>query len=245
MSFEAYKDLVSRSVEVDRIQKLVLLGGEPTLHPDFTRMLRFNFDLCLKTRIYTNGGTLSQFSESELWGAKIRLGVTQAEFSGSGEKSIAEVNNPSFPISVCFMLKKDNIKELHYASWLVEARFGKDTPLMLSSIKELDKTGSFWRDTEETLSSEEYAKAVNRFLLSYTGRLRQIEICHRGAFPSRTSIPCCWFSNVFPNGKRVTCPFDISLNKYTGLPGFSCESKCQWRKEGCLLDMKSVLIARG
>lgn len=64
MSFNDYKKHIKN--HLGAIKKIIILGGEPTLHNDLPKMIIHNNHLGLKTTIYTNGNNLDLFKNVDL-----------------------------------------------------------------------------------------------------------------------------------------------------------------------------------
>jgi organic radical activating enzyme len=226
-----YKNWISFSAAADGVKKVVLMGGEPTLHPKINEIIDYNLFLQLKTTMYTNGTALQRLKRySPQADLTIRVGVLG--ISGM-EKSLDEVEAHGHKIEVCLMVRQDNRDKLADVASEVEKRFGADTPFMVSSIKDIERTGSFFINTEETLSEEEYAETVNTFLRGYKGHLEVIDICKRGAFEGEVDQQVCRFSNILTDGTRITCPLDIALGIRYPKNGF--ENRSCNKGGSCLL----------
>ncbi len=209
MSFEEYKKNVLQYR--DQVQKVILLGGEPTIHSELEKMLKFNQDLNLKTTIYTNGFDLKKVENLNLEGISIRVGVYG---STESEKPLSKVDNTKIPVDVVYMLRRDNVAQLFETAQMAEDNFNCKS-FYVSSIREVDKTLSFWKDTAETLPIEEYVTIVQDFVNRYQGNIPKLHIAKRGVlFTENKSSKTerCRFGNIFPDGKKVICPFDISRN---------------------------------
>jgi organic radical activating enzyme len=193
------------------VEKITLLGGEPTLHPDLEDMIRKNQEYGLRTTIYTNGKNIERLfllSEDELYSVSLRIGVHGFLKS---EKPLCAIPKVDVPSIIVYMLRKDNVDELLDAAYYAEERLHASA-FFLSSIREMDKTHSFWRDTADTLSNVDYAVVVQSFLDAYRGSL-DIHISTRGVFHSEHNGDgprTCRFGNVFPDGTMIQCPLDIS-----------------------------------
>jgi MoaA/NifB/PqqE/SkfB family radical SAM enzyme len=187
------------------VTKAILLGGEPTLHPLVGRFVQDAVDLGFMVTVYSNGARLNALDG--LVGPKVtvRIGVLGYERS---EKPLAKIPAPKYPVSIVYMLRRDNVDELGRTVKDAEERF--DTSyFMLSSIRDIQFTGSYWKDTEDTIPNEEYQRIVVGFLGRYRGRLA-IHAATRGVFPG-CGHDTCRFINVYPDGGTTLCPFDISL----------------------------------
>jgi MoaA/NifB/PqqE/SkfB family radical SAM enzyme len=209
MSLEDYK----RNVEKYRqeVQKVILLGGEPTIHPELEKMLDFNKSLGLRTTIYTNGFDLGRLEKLNLEGISIRVGVYGCE---NTEKPISRVDKTDLPLDIVYMLRRDNVGELMDTAERAEKDFNC-VGFYISSIRDIDVTGSFWKDTPETISVQEYAEILKNFVKNYKGNIPVLHIARRGVLYTKDTedkVDCCRFGNIFPDGQKIICPFDISRN---------------------------------
>lgn len=211
MSFEEYKDYIKSYGS--QVQKVILLGGEPTIHPELEQMLKLNQDRELKTTIYTNGFNLKRLESLDLDRVSVRLGVYGLENS---EKPLSRICRTTLPIEIVYMLRRDNTQELLKTAIAAEKDFNC-RGFYISSIREIDKTGSFWLDTKETLPIEQYAQFIQGFVKEYEGNIHKLHIARRGVLYTKTrdetkTANKCRFGNIFPDSKKVICPFDISRN---------------------------------
>jgi len=217
-------------------KRITILGGEPTMHPELPLMIAYNQSKKLKTTIYTNGYGINKLEGVDLTDVSVRIGVLGLHES---EKPLDEIKPPSYPVGIVYMLRKDNVHELVdtfcYALKHFDVKY-----FYISSIRDIEVTGSFWKDTEDTLSNEEYAEEVHKFLTLYDGSV-PIHVSRRGVidhdFLNHPPTTCRFF-NVFTNRKPCMCPFDISLGKID--EQFIEKRKCNKHKE-CLLQ-KIILV---
>ncbi len=236
MPFEAYKKYVKRyCTEENNIGKIILLGGEPTLHERLPDMIRFNVNRGLKTTVYTNGANLTVLEkvmrECGKW-VSVRIGVHGLTVS---EKPLVDIAPPDFPATVVYMLATYNSHELVPATEYAE-KFNCDG-FYISSIREIDKTGEYWLDTEKTIPIQEYARIAQDFVLLYRGNIKKIHLATRGVLVTKnqdfTGVTRCRFGNILRDGRKIISPFDISLNRTS--PDLSFD------KQKCLRHHKCVL----
>lgn len=227
MKMEQYKEHVLQYAP--QIGKVILLGGEPTLHPDLEQMIYFNKSQGLRTTLYTNGARIRRLEGFDLEGIEVRVGVYGSK---SSEKPLDKIARVSFPITVVYMLRKDNVNELMEAAEMADS-FGCER-FFISSIRDIAETGSFWVDNEDVLPLEQYAEVVQDFVLNYKGSI-ELNISKRGVLKGKVepSPDKCRFGNIFPDGNKVICPFDISLKKYADELCFN-ERKCN-KNKSCIL----------
>lgn len=230
LSFEDYKQTLSKYVNV--IKKIILLGGEPTMHKDINRMISFNTKLGLKTTIYTNGFNLNVLKKADPSKTTIRIGVYGAELS---EKPLEDVPSVNFPVTVVYMLRKDNVKELMKTAKMAEERFNCKG-FYISSIRDVTATQNYWEDTKETLSLDKYFKTIQNFINNYKGSIQKIHIARRGVIATKNKssiLNKCRFGNIFPDRRKIICPLDISKKDYTSNLLFN-KRLCNKNKE-CIL----------
>ncbi|MCG2718949.1 MAG: radical SAM protein [Nanoarchaeota archaeon] len=212
ISFEEYRRHLSN--HMNRIDKVVLLGGEPTLYKDIVKLIDYNTRVGLKTTIYTNGANLSVLEGADLSKTKIRLGVYGAYKS---EKPLAKVQKTNVPVTVVYMLRKNNVNELMKTAKMAEKKFNCKS-FFISSIRDITQTQDFWKDTKDTLSFKEYYKVVQDFIKNYEGTLEKIHVSKRTVIiPGKKfkTVSKCRFGNIFPDGKKIICPLDISRKLYS------------------------------
>ena len=112
---------------------------------------------------------------------------------------------------------------------------------MVSSIRDLVKTKSFWTDTPDTLSNQKFAETVSSFVSTYKGNIPALHICRRTAIDGTSHYDKCRYINVYPNGEKTICPWDISLGITDG-EGYELSTrKCQKHHE-CIL--QKVVLER-
>lgn len=233
MDFEYYKDEIQRNLS--NIQKVILLGGEPTFHSNLLEMIEYNRKCNLSTTLYTNGYNLEQFSGFNLDKLSIRIGILGVK---NQEKNLFDIKT-QLPITIIYMLRKNNIKELIPASIYSELYYNCKS-FMISTIRDIEVTKDFWVDTNETISSEEYISTLNQFMQLYKGTIKSLHISRRGILKGNKHVKSCRFLNIFPNKEKIICPFDISLNK-TSDDYIIGTRKCQKHHE-CLL--QKIILKR-
>jgi MoaA/NifB/PqqE/SkfB family radical SAM enzyme len=227
MNMQEYEELVGK-YEAE-ISKVILLGGEPTIHRNLPDMIKFNNQKNLKTTIYTNGldlktledmtkMTRSNGSYVDLSRTDIRIGVLGLT---RGEKHLEEIKKTDLEVTVVYMLRSDNVAELIPTAEYAEKNF-RCKDFFISSIRDIGMTGSYWKDTKDTITMPEYVKIVQDFVDKYDGGLERIHISRRGILTTESimngdyPVPDpCRFVNVFPDKKQIICPFDIAKKKYT------------------------------
>ncbi|MDD5417493.1 MAG: radical SAM protein [Candidatus Nanoarchaeia archaeon] len=238
MSVEEYKGVILNYKNF--IQKVTLLGGEPTLHENLEELIDFNNKKNLRTTIYTNGAGIKRLEKVNLLNTSVRIGVYG---SYSSEKPLSKVKKVNFPLTVLYMLRKDNIDELMETALMAENYSCEK--FFISSIRDVADTGSYWKDNDSTIPLEEYASVIQDFVNNYNGNIKELHISNRGVIygKNKEQIPECRFLSIFPNKKEIICPFDISLEKYS--KGFAFDytpRKCD-KHTSCLLS-KMVLRRR-
>ena len=74
MSFDNYAHIVHQYEK--EIEKVILIGGEPSLHSKLKEMVHLNYLYGLQTTIYTNGANLEALERCAKFGPSIRLSVS-------------------------------------------------------------------------------------------------------------------------------------------------------------------------
>ncbi|VVB78457.1 7-carboxy-7-deazaguanine synthase [uncultured archaeon] len=229
MSIEEYKKHVFDNSKT--IKKVIILGGEPTLHPNLEEMIQFNNSQDLRTTIYTNGHNLKRLENADLSKTQIRIGVYG---SFNSEKPLYKIPSPNIPVTVVYMLRKDNITELNEAATMAESRFDCKA-FYISSIRDITITQDYWKDTPETIPLKEYYQLVQKFVNEYEGGISSLHIARRGVIETKKQsnhINKCRFGNIFPDGEKIICPFDISRKLVASEISFG---KNYCNKGGCVL----------
>jgi len=206
MPMTVYMSLIDDSLKrFPDIGKVILLGGEPTLHPHLPEMLSYNIQKALKTTIYTNGARLDTLQHIDPIYVSVRIGVLGLTH---GEKNLMEIKPTNIETGIVYMLRNDNIDELMDAAYYAEKHFNCRY-FMISSIRAIQATGDFWKDTDDTVSMDRYVSVVQDFMENYQGNLN-IHIARRGILEGQHHIHHCRFLNVYPDQQVTLCPFDIS-----------------------------------
>lgn len=213
--------------------KVILMGGEPTLHPYLRDFVEFNTINNLDTTIYTNGFNLKNLKD--LSNCSIRIGVLGYDI---GEKQLIEIEKTDIPVSIVLMLRRNNIDQLEKVSKYAEEFNCKS--FFISSIRDIHTTKNYWMDTDETIPNHEYVSIVNNFVNSYNGNIEKIEIASRGLIPC-DSFNTCRFFNIHLDKTSTICPFDISLDKKDPFADFVNQRKCN-KNNSCIL--QKVVLKR-
>lgn len=209
MKLGQYTGIVTHHAAVSGIQRITLLGGEPTLHPDLSSMVEINDMLGLKTTVYTNGNCLDKTCELP---AQIRVGVHGLY---SSEKPLSALQITPKKFTLVYMLDASNVEELQHVPLYVSRYYPQVDEFYLSSIRDITVSGSFWVDTEDTISNDKYAEIVQNFIGrdDVLAQFRRIHISTRGVIKTaqQTFDTCttCRFGNIYPDGKQTICPMDI------------------------------------
>lgn len=241
IAVDDYRDIIAEYSSV--AQKVILLGGEPTLHSQLEKFIEINKQYKLKTTIYTNGHFLDRLNNLSISDdVELRIGVYGNKKS---EKPLSGVKDCKLPVKIVYMLRRDNIDELTDTVKTANDRFDCKS-FYLSSIRDITETGDFWKDTDDTISPQEFAKIVQQFVDSYNGNIKRLDIATRGVLVTDNQtfdqVKHCRFGNVFQNGNKIICPFDIGRNITSPklLFGQRC---CNKSSRGCILQ-KIVLTRR-
>jgi len=233
MSFEEYKTHVLQHRK--EIDKVILLGGEPTLHQNLPEIIDFNNEQGLRTTLYTNGVRLDALDRTDLSSTQVRIGVYG---SFSSEKPLYKISPPDFPVTIVYMLRRDNIAEFEQTASMAEHRFNCDG-FYISSIRDITSTQDFWKDTPDTIPLKQYYEIVQQFVDGYEGTIPVLHIARRGVIETELTakndlVSRCRFGNIFPDGEKIICPFDISRKITTNALSFGTRS-CNKHKN-CILE---------
>lgn len=234
-------DQIMKAYELDGIEKVILIGGEPTLHPDLGRIIHFNQKLGLETTVYTNGTHMEPLEGFDYPDVSIRVGVLG--FSGF-EKDLIDVKT-RVPVMVVFMMRADNLAEIwpiiRYSACELDCQ-----GIMLSSIRDLIETQSFFCDTESTISNLDFAKRVQEIVdypttNLYRHGIKSIHMCRRTVIEGPGTTNKCRYLNVHVDGSKTICPFDISFGIKDG-EGYRLNTRTCNKHHECILQ-KTVLEA--
>lgn len=180
------------------------------MHKNLPQMLKFNNQYGLKTTIYSNGFNLEQFKGKNFDNVQIRVGVYG---SYSSEKPLSKIDKIDLPMTIVYMLRKDNINELMETAEMAEKNFNCDN-FYISSIRDIAVTDDFWKDTPETIPMDEYAEIIQEFVNKYSGNIKKLHLATRGVVVTKKQnfmkFHKCRFGNIFPDKEKIICPFDIS-----------------------------------
>ncbi|MCK4777598.1 MAG: radical SAM protein [Actinomycetia bacterium] len=215
------------------VKKIILIGGEPTLHKDIQKMIEFNRALNLDTTIYTNGTNLEPLMDMVGPDLSIRVGVLG--YSGR-EKNLADIKSKYLPIMIVYMLRPDNVIQLPLAVKAAEQNHNC-TGFMISTIRDLVKTGNFFTNTEDTISNAAYRQIIQHFFTGYAEHAEGIpewHICGRTVIGSEQGWNKCRYLNFHVDGSKTICPWDISMGIRDGEGYELCSRTCNKHSE-CIL----------
>jgi hypothetical protein len=237
MLLEDYKRYVGQYLA--DIGKVIILGGEPTLHPNLREMIEFNEQLGLLTTLFTNGHNLDILNQINGKRTSIKLTLTSREIN---EQAVKKIKSLSVPLIFIFLLKRNNVNELLEVAKMVEFEFGCQK-LGISNIRDTMVSGDYWKDTPDTLPFDEYAKNIERFLNEYDGDM-EISISGRGVLYTPTmntqTVRRCRYGSIFPNGETIVCPLDIDT--YTLSPKLNFVDRVCDKHTECVL--RKIILKR-
>lgn len=233
MDLDTYKSYVEPLAGLGEIGKVIILGGEPTLHPDLPKMIEFNNSLGLNTTLYTNGHRLHQLYNVDLRSTSIRVSICDKD------KPLRNMLAKSFTLPnliFVYMLARGNEDGLLRSANEVEYFF-RSKAFYISSIRDIVVSGNYWIDTPDTLSFVEHGDIVQKFLDTYTGKM-DLHISKRGFLTTkykRNEVKYCRFMNILPDESKIICPFDICKNITIDYIWFGQRPCMQNAGCGCLL----------
>jgi organic radical activating enzyme len=233
VSLDEYKSVVGARQQEDGVQKVNLLGGEPTSHPDIERMLRYNDALGLATHIYTNGSGFEHIP-ADIPSVVARVSV----LSYRREKAVTRLP-AGRALTIVYPLRPDNIADLekvvrHCESLDVRA-------FVFSSIKRLETASDFFEEKQGCLTADQYLSTLSDFFSRYRGSIDEFHINARGILDVGYREEACGFVNRLADGRECNCPFDIDVRNVKfqhATYGKSCP-----RSDTCLLQ-KVILRQR-
>jgi MoaA/NifB/PqqE/SkfB family radical SAM enzyme len=233
VEFEEYKNYVLRRLN-EGLEKINILGGEPTLHEDLSKMIEFNKSLGLSTNIYSNGARMENLScDLNSNDAKIRLSI----LSYNGLKPITAIKT-KLPLTLVLPLSKDNINDIENIMEYCKKLDVKE--FVFSTIKKLEKEGDFFEEKEGCLTTDEYIEFLNNFFKKNNYPVKEFHINSRGIFDLGEENTKCNFVNKLPNGCESNCPFDIDIDNI-GMDRVSFGCSCKKNKT-CLLE--KIIVKR-
>lgn len=230
MTLDQYKKYIDEYL--GNIGKIVLLGGEPTIHQDLSDMLDFNRKNGLKTTMYTNGFDLKKLEDIDMSKVTLRIGVYG---NVSSEKPLSKVYRTPLAVDMVYMLRGDNVNELTDTANTAAKEFNC-TGFYVSSIRDIAISQDFWKDTEETLPLAEYFNVVQNFVKNFKCDINKLHIARRGLIYTDVEdkkVDSCRFGNIFPDGEKIICPLDISKKITTPELVFN-KRKCN-KNNSCIL----------
>lgn len=213
MPFEQYQSVISEYGPY--VEKVILVGGEPTLHPKIREIIRFNHAQGKRTTIYTNGARLNALTDIPLQGLSVRVSVFGID---NGWKALRKLKPYShLHVMFTYMLKHDNIDQLLPTAQILEEEYGcKD--FLISTCRGED----YWTEYDYTLPLADYGRVIDAFLKEYQGNMT-LHIATRGVLVGKSPTlhsTKCRYANVFLD-KLIQCPFDIERNHTTNRLSFS------------------------
>lgn len=225
MTFDHYQHVVDEYAPY--IEKVTLVGGEPTLHRQIQEIIRYNHSIGKRTTIYTNGAKLHALVDIPLEGLSVRVSVFGLD---NGWKALRKLQPYShLKVMFTYMLKRDNVDEFSATARVLEHEYGcRD--LLISTCRGDD----YWQEYDYTLPLSEYGQVINQFLSEYSGNMT-LHIATRGVLegqlaPKRAQY--CRFANIFID-KIIQCPFDIARDIRAERISFG-EKPCH-KNDTCLL----------
>jgi hypothetical protein len=212
MILSEYIDLLSPYIE--SADKIILLGGEPTLHPKLLDMIDFNRKNGLRTTVYTNGANLKPFVGYDMTNVTIRLGVDGLVGT---EKALKEIEPIDVPIHLNYMLGPDSIFPIFDVAQYTADFFNCDVFFISRYRDTKESIKNYWDGTPgKTLPSWYYAALCQLFITYYNGPIKEIQFLRGGTFKGRKNFSDhCRFINIFPDQEPIICPLDICRHETT------------------------------
>lgn len=232
MSLEYYQRAVAQFF--GEVGKILLSGGEPTLHPQIQEIIRYNHTHGLKTTVYTNGARLDRLTDIPLDGLSVRVSIFGIDDCVKALRDLEPYSH--LPVMFTYMLKKDNIQELLPAALILEKEYNCQDLLISTCLGE-----DYWTEYENTLPLSRYPDIINDFLAQYEGWMT-LHVAFRGVIKGKQPAhypETCRFGNIFLD-KFIQCPYDIQRNLRTDQIKFGT-MKCN-KNDSCLLS--KIIVKR-
>jgi len=237
MPIRDYDKIVCRYLNT--AERVILIGGEPSLHPDLLSMVQMNSVYGLKTTIYTNGANMDALERCAEYEPSIRLSVCGKHTKW---KSLSKLSKSNFPFMLVFTLDQYNKHDLFDVAQAAKYDLGCDS-MYITSIRDIVASGNYWEDTQDTIALYEYAHIVRSFIERWHEPMT-FHISRRGVLTTgQPEHRTCRYLNILPDGRRIICPWDISLDKTTEEYGFNFRRCVQNPTGNCILQ-KVVLQHR-
>jgi hypothetical protein len=199
---------------VESADKVILLGGEPTLHPNLLDMIDHNKQKGLRTTVYTNGANLRQFVGFDMTNVTIRLGVDGLVGT---EKPLKEIDLVDVPIHLNYMLGPKGFFHIYDVANYASDHFNCDVFFISRYRDTKENIRNYWDGTPgETIPSCYYAALCQQFIYHYNGPIKEIQFLRGGTFKGRQNFSDhCRFINIFPDQDSIICPLDICRHETT------------------------------
>lgn len=246
MSFEYIKRIVDNNPHVSKYD---IMGGEPLLHAEIEKILRYLDKSNKKIGLYTNGLLLDKLAK-DYKNLKLNLAFHSITSLNPSLKPIEKVKDELqkfqniYPTKICYLISKQNAANLFEFAKYVEVNFDKINKLTIGALR--DESDYWNNDKDDILPLEEYVALIENFLAEYDGRLN-IDFFTEGVMDS-SGLPKSQpnqlnrFKCIFPNNKYTECLYDVGTDQKKefdpNLPIKFCDYEfCpKYGKRNCLTD---------
>lgn len=180
------------------VHEILYLGGEPTLHSDFEKILELGASLGLKQRIVTNGGHINEHRASLLAGTNVEVGVSLH----SARQAIHDRLTGSKGAYSKAMQGLDNLASAGASAFIQYSPTQLDELGLKPLADYLDSLyGDFisFIDVNRLLPYGEGSKETTNYFLDEDGWWETLQVAGRLASEGKEmrveSVPHCWVIN--------------------------------------------------
>ncbi|MBT4722488.1 radical SAM protein [Candidatus Falkowbacteria bacterium] len=246
MSFDYIKKIVDNNPQVNKYD---IMGGEPLLHNDLDKILRYLAKKGKKIGLYTNGFLLHKLKD-DYDNLKVNIAFHSINSKNKSLKPIACLNESIkkiqqiYPLKVVFLITNKNKKLLLKFAKYIENNFKLINKLTIGLVRNEE---DYYNDNYEGIVSfDEYVKIVKDYVNNYGGTL-DLDIFAEGMLytnklPFSQKNQINRFKCVFVDNKYTSCLYDIGPDKKNNfdpekrITYSNCELCPKTGKNRCLTD---------
>ena len=254
MSFEYVKQIIDVNADIDKYD---IMGGEPLLHPEIDKILRYLESKEKKIGLYTNGFLLSKLKKNYN-NLKINMAFHAIDAQDPSLKPIKKIEKvlleyqEVYPMKICYLMSKSNASDFMEFVSYVERTFSKIKKITVGALRDESDYWNYKKD--DIINDAEYIATIQSYLKNYKGNL-DLDIFTEGILDS-INLPKSQhnqinrFKCIYPGFKYTECLYDIGIDKKKSFtssdPINFCESDTcpKYGDKNCLTD-KIKLIRRG
>ena len=217
MNFEYIKTIIDSNPQV---KKYDIMGGEPLLHGELDKILKYLAKKNKKIGLYTNGLLLDNFRD-DYKNLRLNMAFHTIKSKNNSLKPIAGICGLIkkfqyiYPLKIVFLMTEENKYFLPDFAEYVERNFKNISKLTIGLVRNEE---DYYNDEYEGIVSlKEYAKIVQKFMDIYEGNF-DVDIFAEGLFytkklPRSSKNQINRFKCVFVNNKYTCCLYDVGSDK--------------------------------